>query len=61
MSNLMAIAQLLDDAARHATAVPQLSTSGFTLDLAQAYQVQAGSIDRRLARGDGRVERRDRR
>lgn len=52
MSNLMAIAQLLDDAARHATAVPQLSTSGFTLDLAQAYQVQAGSIDRRLARGE---------
>jgi 2-oxo-3-hexenedioate decarboxylase len=52
MTDLTAIAQLLDDAARHARAIPQLSTSGFPLELEQAYEVQARSISRRLDRGE---------
>ena len=45
------IATTLDDAARNATAVPQLgSPEGFDLDA--AYAVQAASIARRVARGE---------
>jgi len=52
MTDLNAIARLLDEAAAHATAVPQLSGSGLTLDLQQAYEVQARAIGYRLARGE---------
>ncbi|MCZ6487040.1 MAG: fumarylacetoacetate hydrolase family protein [Gammaproteobacteria bacterium] len=52
MTDLNAIAQRVDEAARTGTAIEQLSTSGSALSLEQAYQVQATSIDRRLDRGE---------
>ncbi len=52
MTNIQAIAELLDNAANTATAVVQLSESGNVLSLAEAYDVQATSIGRRLARGE---------
>lgn len=55
MSNLADIAAIVDDAARTATAIPQLSQSGHALDLKQAYEVQALSIARRLARGEAMI------
>lgn len=48
------IATLLDDAARNATAVPQISATE-TLTLAEAYEVQRQSIQRRLERGERRI------
>jgi 2-oxo-3-hexenedioate decarboxylase len=55
MSRLTAYAATLDDAAREARAIPQLSAadSGFTV--AEAYEVQALSIARRLERGERRI------
>tara|TARA_R110002110_G_scaffold91264_2_gene237529 strand:+ start:150000 stop:150770 length:771 start_codon:yes stop_codon:yes gene_type:complete len=52
MSDLNAIAAQVDDAARHATAITQLSVSGHDIALQDAYTIQALSIDRRLARGE---------
>lgn len=52
MSVIATIAERLDDAARTATAVPQL---GEPLTLDQAYAVQRQSIARRLARGETRA------
>ena len=49
--NLAALAERLDDAARNARAVAQLTEP---LTLADAYAVQRLSIDRRLARGERR-------
>lgn len=49
MTDLAAIATRLDDAARHAKAVPQLSEP---ISLDEAYQVQALSLARRHARGE---------
>ena len=51
-SDLAAVAELVDNAARDAAAIQQLSESGYPLALAQAYEVQALSIARRLARGE---------
>src|SRR5690348_12893255 len=48
------LATLLDDAARNATAVAQISATE-TLTLEQAYEVQRQSIQRRLARGERRI------
>lgn len=48
------LATLLDDAARNATAVAQISAAE-TLTLAQAYEIQRLSIDKRLVRGERRV------
>jgi len=48
------LATLLDDAARNATAVPQISATE-TLTLDQAYEIQKVSIEKRLARGERRV------
>lgn len=52
MTDLVALAQILDDAARTATAISQLSKSGYDLTLAEAYAVQQLSIERRKARGE---------
>ena len=52
MTDINVIAALLDTAAHTATAIPQLSENGHPLNLEQAYEVQALSIDRRLARGE---------
>jgi 2-oxo-3-hexenedioate decarboxylase len=48
------LATLLDDAARNATAVAQLSATQ-ALTLEQAYEIQRISIGKRLARGEHRV------
>lgn len=48
------LATLLDDAARNATAVAQISATQ-TLTLQQAYEIQKLSIDKRLARGERRI------
>ncbi|MBL8268380.1 2-keto-4-pentenoate hydratase [Steroidobacter sp.] len=53
-ADITRLATLLDDAARHATAVAQISATE-TLTLAQAYEIQKLSIDKRLARGERRV------
>lgn len=49
------VADVLDAAARKATAVPQLSGRGLELTLEEAYRAQAALIERRLARGERRV------
>jgi 2-oxo-3-hexenedioate decarboxylase len=55
MTDLSALAQLVDNAALHANAIEQLSASGHALTLTEAYQVQALSIGRRLERGEKRI------
>ncbi len=52
MSDLAAIAEIVDEAARCATAIPQLSNSGNNLTLDEAYEVQRLSIERRRKRGE---------
>jgi 2-oxo-3-hexenedioate decarboxylase len=54
MSNIPDYATQLDDAARHATEVPQFDPEG-QLALAEAYEIQAASIKRRVERGERRV------
>jgi len=54
MSQLLEIAHLLDDAARHARAVAQIDPKG-ELSLADAYAIQSASIQLRVARGERRV------
>jgi 2-oxo-3-hexenedioate decarboxylase len=51
---LETLAERLDDAARNARTVPQLSKDG-ELSLEQAYEVQKRSVARRLQRGESRV------
>lgn len=46
------IAEFVDDAARHARGIPQLSEIGHALSLEEAYEIQALSVGRRLARGE---------
>ncbi|MFC7050922.1 4-oxalocrotonate decarboxylase, partial [Emcibacter nanhaiensis] len=53
--DLNEIAKIVDDAARTATAIPQLSETGHDLTLEEAYQVQALSLARRYARGEHQV------
>ncbi|HEY5754792.1 MAG TPA: fumarylacetoacetate hydrolase family protein [Steroidobacter sp.] len=48
------LATLLDDAARNATAVAQISATE-ALTLEQAYEIQRQSVERRIARGERRV------
>ena len=50
--DLNAIAKIVDDAARTATAIPQLSETGHDLTLEEAYAVQALSLQRRYDRGE---------
>jgi 2-oxo-3-hexenedioate decarboxylase len=52
MTDITAIAALVDNAAHSATAIEQLSETGQPLTLAQAYEVQAQSIEQRLQRGE---------
>lgn len=54
MSVILELAERVDEAARTATAIPQLSLAQ-DLSEAQAYAVQTASIARRLARGEKRV------
>ncbi|RMF08392.1 MAG: 4-oxalocrotonate decarboxylase [Alphaproteobacteria bacterium] len=55
MTDLAAVAEIVDTAARNANAIEQLSLSGHDLNLDEAYAVQALSIGRRLARGERMV------
>ncbi len=52
MSDLAKVAEIVDEAARTARSIQQLSLSGHDLTLDQAYEVQALSIARRVARGE---------
>lgn len=52
MTDIATYAALLDDAAKNATSVAQLSASGTSLTLEDAYAVQGQSIARRIARGE---------
>ena len=54
MSRILECARLLDDAARGARAVPQIDPGG-RLPLAEAYAIQAASIELRIGRGERRV------
>ncbi|MGS0677226.1 2-keto-4-pentenoate hydratase [Shewanella sp. 125m-1] len=49
------LATLVDNAATQACAITQLSAQGASLSLAQAYQVQAASVTKRIARGEVQV------
>lgn len=49
------LANMVDDAARNAAAIQQLSGQGYALSLAQAYQVQDQSLANRLDRGELQV------
>lgn len=51
---LQTLAAMLDDAARHVRSVEQFDPEG-QRPLAEAYEIQAASIERRLARGEHRV------
>lgn len=51
MSDLAVLAHTVDEAARSAHAIPQLSKSGI-LSVDDAYKIQKLSIDQRLARGE---------
>jgi 2-oxo-3-hexenedioate decarboxylase len=55
MTNLSELAAGLDEAARTATAVPQLTDTYPNLSVADAYAIQALSVARRWARGERRV------
>ncbi|WP_138378930.1 2-keto-4-pentenoate hydratase [Luteithermobacter gelatinilyticus] len=55
MADLEEIAKIVDDAARYATAIPQLSETGYDLTLEEAYEVQALSLARRYERGEHQV------
>jgi 2-oxo-3-hexenedioate decarboxylase len=54
MSELLACARLLDDAATRAKAVPQIDPKG-ALSLCDAYTIQSASIGLRIERGERRV------
>ena len=51
MTDIHALAERLDDAARTGRAVPRISDAG-PLDLQDAYRIRAQLVDRRLARGE---------
>jgi 2-oxo-3-hexenedioate decarboxylase len=53
-TDIAALAERLDNAARHGVAIAQLSDEA-ELSLEDAYRVQKASIERRLAWGDRRV------
>ncbi|WP_101760039.1 2-keto-4-pentenoate hydratase [Oceanicoccus sp. KOV_DT_Chl] len=52
MIDTAAVAQIVDDAAHTAQAIGQLSETGYALTLAEAYEVQAWSMARRVDRGE---------
>ena len=51
MTDIAKFAEIVDEATRTATLVPKLSTQS-SLTVAEAYEIQAASVARRLARGD---------
>ncbi|MGO9420906.1 2-keto-4-pentenoate hydratase [Roseiarcus sp.] len=51
MTDIAKFAEVVDEAARTAAAIPQFTETG-PLSVADAYAVQAASIDRRLKRGE---------
>lgn len=55
MSSLTQMAEIVDDAARNAKAIAQLTDSHPDFNVDEAYAVQALSLARRLARGEKRV------
>lgn len=55
MTELADIAEIVDSAAKNATAIAQLSENGHQLSLDQAYAVQALSMQRRYQRGEKQV------
>ena len=55
MTDLDQFASILDDAARTATAVPQLTEEHPHLTVEDAYAIQKLSMDRRYDRGEHRV------
>src|SRR5208282_6758828 len=52
MADIKALATHLDDAARNATEIPQLTAS---ISLADAYSIQKQSVARRFSRGEKQV------
>lgn len=54
MTDIRGLAIVVDNAARHARAIPQL-TAGSSLTLADAYEIQRASIALRVERGEKRV------
>lgn len=55
MDRLAHYAETLDTAARNARAAPQITPADAAFTVAEAYQVQKLSVDRRLARGERRI------
>lgn len=55
MDRLAKYAETLDTAAREATATPQITPVDTAFTVAEAYQVQKLSVDRRLSRGERRI------
>ena len=55
MTTLNQLAQIVDDAARFAKAIPQITESNAAFTVEEAYAVQAMSLARRYARGEKRI------
>src|SRR3546814_16265601 len=55
MDKIERYAEILDSAALHARATPQLTHTDPDLSVADAYLVQKLSVDRRLSRGERRI------
>ena len=55
MSRLAELARIVDEAARTATAIPQLTIAHPDLGVEEAYAIQALSVQRRLERGERRI------
>lgn len=55
MADIEGFAERVDDAARNAKAIDQLTQGGASISLADAYAIQRASIERRLLRGEKRV------
>lgn len=55
MTSLAEYAETLDRAAHEARATPQITHGNATLTVADAYQIQKLSVERRLARGERRI------
>ena len=54
MNDIVKFAGIVDEAARTATAIPQFTETA-TLSVADAYEIQAQSIERRIKRGEKRI------
>jgi len=54
MADILKLAKIVDDAARNATAIPQLSAKD-ELSVEEGYAIQSATFSRRLARGETQV------